>query len=154
MKIKEELKGFNINIDDIEPCDFEESIKDLCKNIALALDKQRYEIVLNKNIIDIKDTFTNFHSYMGLKVSFESFEKDIGFIVRPNFELSYDELQQENKQLKDNWNKLKELTINSLDFYKGTDCEYIKTQREFGIREAYRIILGKMQELEGSDSNE
>lgn len=100
MKIKEELKGFNINIDDIEPCDFEVSIKDLFKNIALALDKQRYEIVLNKNIIDIKDTFTNFHSYMGLKLSFESFEKDIGFIVRPNFELSYDELQQENEQLK------------------------------------------------------
>ena len=67
---------------------------------------------------------------------------------------SYEQLKQENQQLKDNWNKLKELTINSLDFYKETDCEYIKTQREFGIREAYRIILGKMQELEGSDSND
>lgn len=101
MKIKETLKGFNLNIDDIEPCEFEVAIKDLCKNIALELDKQRYEIVLNKNILDIKDTFTNFHSYMGLKLSFESFEKDIGFIVRPNFELSYDELQQKYKQQKE-----------------------------------------------------
>lgn len=115
MRIKEELKGFNINIDDIEPCDFESSIKDLCKNLALALDKQRYEIVLNKNIIDIKDTFTNFHSYMGLKLSFESFEKDIGFIVRPNFELSYDELQQKCKQQQDIINK----AINLLNTYIG-----------------------------------
>lgn len=109
MKIKEELKGFNINIDDIEICDFEVAIKDLCKNIALELDKQRYEIVLNKNIIDIKDTFTNLHSYMGLKLSFESFEKDIGFIVRPNFELSYDELQQKYKQQKEIINKAMDL---------------------------------------------
>ena len=164
MKIKETLKGFNLNIDDIEPCDFEESIKDLCKNIALALDKQRYEIVLNKNIIDIKDTFTNFHSYMGLKVSFESFEKDIGFIVRPNFELSYDELQQENKQLKaqieeyqkaldetmsekidiqNNWNELKECLKDVMNGSEADDKEFVET------------ILDIIQEIEQrSDSNE
>lgn len=120
MKIKEKLKGFNIKIDDIEPCDFETSIKDLCKNVALALDKQRYEIVLNKNILDIKDTFTNFHSYMGLKLSFESFEKDIGFIVRPNFELSYDELQQKYKQQQEIIDKLKKKikVVKQYDFDK------------------------------------
>lgn len=116
MKIKEALKGFNIKIDDIEPCDFETTIEDLCKNVALELDKQRYEIVLNKNILDIKDTFTNFHSYMGLKLSFESFEKDIGFIVRPNFELSYDELQQQCKKQKEINKKAIEY-INSQKYY-------------------------------------
>ena len=146
MKIKEELKGFNINIDDIEPCDFEESIKDLCKNIALALDKQRYEIVLNKNIIDIKDTFTNFHSYMGLKVSFESFEKDIGFIVRPNFELSYDELQQENKQLKEVIDKITKL-IKQYGKYDGRKCT-----RGFLMWDAdFNKLLQILQEKEVSE---
>ena len=64
-----------------------------------------------------------------------------------------DELQQENKQLKDNWNKLKEFVSNSLKFYEETDDEYVKTQREFGIRDGYKIVSGKIQELEqGRDS--
>lgn len=52
------------------------------------------------------------------------------------------ELQQENKQLKDNWNKLK---------------EFIKSQNDGGIFSDLMIIsdvLNKMQELEKSDSNE
>lgn len=125
MKIKETLKGFNINIDDIEPCDFEVATKELCKNLALELDKQRYEIVLNKNILDIKDTFTNFHSYMGLKLSFESFEKDISFIVRPSFELSYDELLKENKQLKSIIYELREYMLD-IDYKMGWQyAEYL-----------------------------
>ncbi len=64
------------------------------------------------------------------------------------------ELSNENKQLKYNWNKLKEFVSNSLKFYKETDDEYVKTQRELGIRDGYKIVSGKIQELEGSDSNE
>lgn len=52
-------------------------------------------------------------------------------------------IQQENKQLKDNWNKLK---------------EYIKTEIPEDVfidTEWFVAILDKMQELEkGSDSNE
>lgn len=47
------------------------------------------------------------------------------------------QLQQENKQLKDNWNKLKEYCKDN--YFHGTTIE----------------VLGKMHELEqGSDSNE
>lgn len=52
------------------------------------------------------------------------------------------ELQQENKQLKDNWNRLK---------------VYIKTEIPEDVfinTEWFVSILDKMQELEGSDSNE
>lgn len=59
---------------------------------------------------------------------------------------SYEQLQQENKQLKDNWNKLK---------------EWVKMEhREDAIvinltwKHATGKFLNKMQELEGSDSNE
>lgn len=49
-----------------------------------------------------------------------------------------DELQQENKQLKDNWNKLK---------------EWVKEQPIFNYL-APVDIKNKMQKLQGSDSNE
>ncbi len=51
-----------------------------------------------------------------------------------------DELQQENKQLKDNWNKLKEWLEKNWE--ESQDIWFVK-------------IINKMQELEkGSDSNE
>ena len=58
-----------------------------------------------------------------------------------------DELQRENKQLKDNWNKLKEYMIKEQTriVIENTD------EDEF----VYTDLLNKMQELEqGSDGNE
>lgn len=54
-----------------------------------------------------------------------------------------DELQQENKQLKDNWNKLKEYLIKEQAriVIENTD------EDEF----IYTDLLNKMQEIEGSD---
>ena len=53
----------------------------------------------------------------------------------------FEELQQENKQLKDNWNKLKEYLNYKSERAVGED-EYV-----------YDEIYNEMQELEGSDSN-
>lgn len=56
---------------------------------------------------------------------------------------SYEQLQQENKQLKDNWNKLKKFILKKQAIL--FDTEYT----------CYSNVLDKMQELEqGSDSNE
>ena len=55
-----------------------------------------------------------------------------------------EELQQENKQLKDNWNKLRE--------YIG--AEWYCYDNESVECEVAGDILDKMQELQGSDSNE
>lgn len=61
-----------------------------------------------------------------------------------------EELQQENKQLKDNWNMLKEHLTNR--YNNGT--ESISYRQVFiEIREAMQV-LEIAQELEGSDSNE
>ena len=58
-------------------------------------------------------------------------------------------LQQENKQLKDNWNKLKEYAKENLYFYSGYQGEDLE------IDIAIQGILDKMKELEqGSDSDE
>lgn len=53
------------------------------------------------------------------------------------------ELKQENKQLKDNWNKLKECLKDVMNSSNGDDKDFVET------------ILNIIQELEqGSDSNE
>lgn len=59
---------------------------------------------------------------------------------------SYEQLQQENQQLKDNWNKLiKWIVYNKHN--ENTEQHYLVVD--------YGTLLGKMQELkQGSDSNE
>ena len=62
------------------------------------------------------------------------------------------ELQQENKQLKDNWNKLKEYCKENTLCYEVGDDENTKL---IGSKIHGLNVLDKMQELEqGSDSNE
>ena len=53
-----------------------------------------------------------------------------------------DELQQENKQLKDNWNKLKEFIAKEYYMYLPLEA----------TAKSITILIDKMQELEGSDS--
>lgn len=60
-----------------------------------------------------------------------------------DFEVQYWELQQENKQLKDNWNKLKECLKDVMNSCDADDKDFVET------------ILDIMQEIEkGSDGNE
>lgn len=62
-----------------------------------------------------------------------------------DFEVQYWELQQENKQLKDNWNKLREWIVYN---------KHNENTEQYYLVVDYGTLLGKMQELEGSDSNE
>lgn len=62
-----------------------------------------------------------------------------------------DKLQQENKQLKDNWNKLKEYCKENTLCYEVGDDENTKL---IGSKIHGLNVLDKMQKLEKSDSNE
>lgn len=55
-----------------------------------------------------------------------------------------EKLQQENKQLKDNWNKLREVIRKKQDYYR-----YVKDNR---YRKFLSELLDIMQEIEGSDN--
>ena len=68
-----------------------------------------------------------------------------------DFEIQYWELQQENEQLKDNWNKLKEYCKENTLCYEVGDDENTKL---IGSKIHGLNVLDKMQELEKSDSNE
>lgn len=138
--IKKELKGFNININDIEPNEITHgAMQELIEKIIIEENVKRFEIVLNKNILNIKDRITNIHGYMGLKLSLEPLEKDISFIIRPTNELTYDELQQENKQLKDKLSKIETLTINhncdTGDIYYKYNNKFLKSELKQRILE-------------------
>ena len=54
-----------------------------------------------------------------------------------------DELQQENKQLKDNWNKLRKWIVYN-KHNENTEQHYLVVD--------YGMLLDKMQELEGSET--
>lgn len=71
------------------------------------------------------------------------------FMKNGVFSLEYDKetlkdmvltLQEENKQLKDNWNKLKEYIV--------------ENNKTLCWTNNYDAILGKMEELQGSDNND
>lgn len=69
---------------------------------------------------------------------------------------SYEQLQQENQQLKDNWNKLKEYIKETKlkEFEKSYGKRYGKTFTQAEVV-VCNMILNKMQKIEqGSDSNE
>ena len=59
-------------------------------------------------------------------------------------------LLDENKQLKDNWNKLKEWLEKEL----GDRINPNKDKWLTGVYDAYKETIDKMQELESSDSDE
>lgn len=65
--------------------------------------------------------------------------------IESNLLVSYiRELQQENKQLKDNWNKLKEWVNKHYDYYMNNE-DYI------GGRLCFTDIKNKMEEMIGGD---
>lgn len=95
------------------------------------MNKEEYKFDHFKNIDEVMYYFNHWYKeedvysinrYLSLK--------DFNYISN-----KYQELQQENKQLKDNWNKLKEYTQEKYDNPSWASC-------------GARYVLEKMQELE------
>lgn len=100
--LKKELKGFNINIDDIEPNDnilgaLEEAIIRMRNEYLI----NRLEVVLNDNLIEVKDKITNYRTLFGARISYDNLSKDISFIVRKDNKPSYEQLEQQVKKQKE-----------------------------------------------------
>lgn len=67
------------------------------------------------------------------------------------------QLEQENKKLKDNWNKLKEyIKETKLKEFEKSYGNHVRYRKTFTQAELIvcNMITSKMQELEGSDSDE
>lgn len=99
---KKEMRAFDINVDDIKPDEhifgaIEEAIIKM-RNECLI---DRLEVVLNNNLIDIKDKITDNRTILGCRLSYANLSKDVSFIVRQDNEPTYEQLQQQNKKQKE-----------------------------------------------------
>ena len=97
---KEEMKGFNISIDDIEPSDdifgaIEKTIIKMRNDYLI----DRLEVILNGNLIECKDKITNFRTILGCRVSYDNLPKDVSFIVRKDEKPTYEKLEKEIERL-------------------------------------------------------
>lgn len=92
-------RNFNINVDDIEETyDFHSNIRKAIEKMKDDYDKQNLEILLNGNLLNVKNKLENTKAIFGIKVSLADLEKDISFIVRecepePNYKEKYFELK-------------------------------------------------------------
>lgn len=98
---KKEMRAFDINVDDIKPDEhifgaIEEAIIKM-RNECLI---DRLEVVLNNNLIDIKDKITDNRTILGCRFSYADLSKDVSFIVRQDNEPTYEQLQQQCKKQK------------------------------------------------------
>lgn len=105
--LKKELKGFNINIDDIEPNDnilgaLEEAIVRMRNEYLI----NRLEVVLNDNLIEVKDKITNCRTLFGARISYDNLPKDISFVIREDNKPTYEQLEQQCKKQKEAIDKI------------------------------------------------
>ena len=92
--MKEELKQFDINIDDIkENNDLMGNIQEAIHQMNLYTLKNRFEVILNNNLINVKEKNTNYRIMFGCRISYDNLPKDVSFIIREDDEPTYEELQ-------------------------------------------------------------
>lgn len=99
---KKEMRAFDINVDNIKSDEhifgaIEEAIIKM-RNECLI---DRLEVVLNNNLIDIKDKITDNRTILGCRLSYADLSKDVSFIVRQDNEPTYEQLQQQCKKQKE-----------------------------------------------------
>ena len=127
---KKEMRAFNINVDDIKPDEhifgaIEEAIIKMRNEYLI----DRLEVVLNNNLIDIKDKITDNRTILGCRLSYADLSKYVSFIVRQDNEPTYEQLQQQCKKQKECIDKLKEYISSQMIAYDdddgdcGVDCE-------------------------------
>ena len=136
---KKEMRAFDINVDDIKPDEhifgaIEEAIIKM-RNECLI---DRLEVVLNNNLIDIKDKFTDNRTILGCRFSYADLSKDVSFIVRQDNEPTYEQLQQQCKKQKGAIDKAIELLGNYKHY--STPDEKQNSENEDLVNNAFDIL--------------
>ena len=119
---KKEMRAFDISVDDIKPDEhifgaIEEAIIKM-RNECLI---DRLEVVLNNNLIDIKDKITDNRTILGCRLSYADLSKDVSFIVRQDNEPTYEQLQQQCKKQKEVIDKINHILNNQINYREFVD---------------------------------
>jgi hypothetical protein len=98
-KMKEELKEFDINLEDIEENVYLfNNINEAVEKMRVATLKDRFEVVLNNNLIETKDKYTGFRTILGCRISYDNLDKNVSFVVREDTKPTYEELENQLQQ--------------------------------------------------------
>ena len=96
-----ELKQFNIDLDTIpESNNLFENISEAIEKMKLATLKDKFEVVLNNNLIESKEKLTNYRTILGCRISYDNLDKNILFIVREDIKPSYEQLEKQLEAIK------------------------------------------------------
>ena len=96
-----ELKQFNIDLDTIpESNNLFENISEEIEKMKLATLKDKFEVVLNNNLIESKEKLTNYRTILGCRISYDNLDKNILFIVREDIKPSYEQLEKQLEAIK------------------------------------------------------
>lgn len=105
--LKEELKIFNIDLDDIK------EIKEFNDNLQEAISKfeeekvlhENLQVVLNGNLIELRNNCGRLQAIFGCKINLQELEESISFVLKPCFnnemksaDKMFEELGYEKKQ--------------------------------------------------------
>ena len=124
--MSEELKQFNINIDEVKPSeDLFDNIREAIDKMRLATFKNNFEVVLNNNLIECKEIKTQFRTILGCRISYDNLDKNISFIVREDTKPSYEELEQQLKDKDEKISKVIEYCLNEREDINGSKCDDI-----------------------------
>ena len=105
--MSEELEEFDINLEDIEENVYLfNNINEAVEKMRVATLKDRFEVVLNNNLIETKDKYTGFRTILGCRISYDNLDKNVSFIIREDTKPTYEELEN---QLQQKENKEKEI---------------------------------------------
>ena len=92
-----------IDINSIEPNDdFMEELNKAIETLREETLKNRFEVILNKNLIKVREIETNHRTILGCRISYECLDKNISFILKLDNKPTYE-------QLEDKINKYKEV---------------------------------------------
>lgn len=107
--MSEELKEFDINLEDIEEDNnLFNNINEAVEKMRVATLKDRFEVVLNNNLIEIKDKYTGFRTILGCRISYDNLDKNVSFIIREDNKPTYGELEYKYNKQKEVLDKIKE----------------------------------------------
>ena len=119
---KKEMRAFDINVDDIKP---DEHIFEAIEEAIIKMRNEclidRLEVVLNNNLIDIKDKITDNRTILGCRLSYADLSKDVSFIVRQDNEPTYEQLQQQCKKQKEVIDKINHILNNQINYREFVD---------------------------------
>ncbi len=143
--LKGKLKEFIINIDDVKLNDdifgtLEEAIYKMKKEDLI----NRLEVILNDNLIEVKDKITNCRTIFGARISYDNLSEDISFILKKDNKPTYEQLEQQVKKQKETIEKVIEYIQNHQLVFRDSTLE----ETEEWFNRFYIDVLDILKEVQ------